>query len=83
MAEPSKDERSGVMTPERAQIIADLFQAAHPRAATVRGQFPGDAGRGLAWLSMRCRMSRHSGPHGRWPARRPWSCWERGDGGRD
>lgn len=37
MAEPSKDERSVVMTPERAQIIADLFQVAHPGAAAEIG----------------------------------------------
>lgn len=37
MAERSLDKQSGGMTPERAEVIADLFQAAHPSAAAEIG----------------------------------------------
>ena len=39
MAEPGKDEQPATMTPERAQVIIDLFRAAHPSAAVEIGHF--------------------------------------------
>lgn len=38
MVEPRNDEQPGGMTPERAQVITDLFQAAHPEAAAEIGR---------------------------------------------
>ena len=37
MVEPRKDEQPTTMTPERAKVIIDLFQAAHPSAAAEIG----------------------------------------------
>ncbi len=39
VAEPTKDEQPATMTPERAQVIIDLFRAAHPSAAVEIGHF--------------------------------------------
>jgi hypothetical protein len=39
MAEMSKDEQSATMTPQRAQVIIDLFRAGHPGAAAEIGHF--------------------------------------------
>ena len=39
MAEPKTDEQPMAMTPERAQVIIDLFRAAHPGAAAEIGHF--------------------------------------------
>ena len=62
MAETSKDEQPAAMTPERAQVIVDLFRAAHLSAAAEIGQFvdsiihgPGD---GVPDLD---RVAEHSG----------------------
>jgi hypothetical protein len=39
MVEPWKGDQPGTMTPERAQVIIDLFRAAHPIAAAEIGHF--------------------------------------------
>jgi hypothetical protein len=39
MAETRKDVPPGTMTPDRAQVIVDLFRAIHPSAADEIGHF--------------------------------------------
>jgi hypothetical protein len=39
MDEPSTGKQPGGMTPERAQVITDLFQSAHPGAAAEIGHY--------------------------------------------
>jgi hypothetical protein len=38
MVQPGKDEQAPAMTPERAQVIVDLFRFTHPSAAAEIGQ---------------------------------------------
>jgi hypothetical protein len=47
MVERRKDEQPGTMTPERAQVIMDLFQTLHPSAAVEIGNVVDSIIRGL------------------------------------